>query len=144
MHLGVFPKPNELAPENSALLADWQKLLQVRDEALKSLEEARKEKLIGKALEAKVQIQANDDVAATLKNFKSSLKELLNVSQVEVKENSSNGTVQAITLPADGTKCERCWNYYADEGPDHVQPFGSWPKVCGRCAAALEQMGYDR
>jgi isoleucyl-tRNA synthetase len=144
VHLTLFPKPDEVAPPNPTLLAEWQKLFQVRDEALKALEADRKAGRIGKALEAKVEIHPTADLSATLHSFKSSLKELFNVSQVEVKENSSNGTIQAITLPADGTKCERCWNYYADDGPEHVQPFGPWPKVCGRCAVALEQMGYDR
>jgi isoleucyl-tRNA synthetase len=133
-----------VAPANPALLADWQKLLLVRDEALKALEADRKAGRIGKALEAKIEIHPTADLAAPLKHFKSSLKELFNVSQVEVKDNSSNGTIQTITVPADGTKCERCWNYYADDGPDRVQTFGSWPKVCGRCAVALEQMGYER
>ena len=144
VHLTHFPTPDEIAPASPTLIADWEKLFQVRDEALKSLEADRKAGRIGKALEAKVEIHPTADLAATLHQFKSSLKELFNVSQVEVKENSSNGTIQAITLPADGTKCERCWNYYADDGPDRVQPFGPWPKVCGRCAVALEQMGYER
>ncbi|QNI34914.1 isoleucine--tRNA ligase [Alloacidobacterium dinghuense] len=144
VHLTHFPTPDEVAPATPAILADWQKLLQVRDEALKALEADRKAGRIGKALEAKVEIHPTADLEPTLHQFKSSLKELFNVSQVEVKENTANGTIQAITLPADGTKCERCWNYYADNCPDHVQPFGPWPKVCGRCAVALEQMGYDR
>ncbi|HYK36092.1 MAG TPA: isoleucine--tRNA ligase [Alloacidobacterium sp.] len=144
VHLSHFPTPDEVAPENPSLLAEWQKLLQVRDEALKALEADRKAGKIGKALEAKVQIHPTVDLSEILHHFKSSLKELFNVSQVEVKENTANGTIQAITLPADGTKCERCWNFYADDGPDHVQHFGLWPKVCGRCAVALEQMGYER
>jgi isoleucyl-tRNA synthetase len=144
VHLTHFPTPDEVAPANPTLLTEWQKLFQVRDEALKALEADRKAGRIGKALEAKVEIHPTADLASTLHHFKSSLKELLNVSQVEVKENSLNGTIQAITLPADGSKCERCWNYYADDGPDRVQTFGVWPKVCGRCAVALEQMGYNR
>ena len=144
VHLTHFPTPDEVAPAIPALLTEWQKLLQIRDEALKALEADRKAGRIGKALEARIEIHPTADLAPTLHHFKSSLKELFNVSQVEVKENTANGTIQAITLPADGTKCERCWNYYADDGPDHVQPFGPWPKVCGRCAVALEQMGYER
>jgi isoleucyl-tRNA synthetase len=143
VHLTQFPKPDEIAPETPALLTNWQKLLLIRDEALKALEADRKAGRIGKALEARIEIHPTADLAPMLHHFKSSLKELFNVSQVEVTENTANGTIQAITLPADGTKCERCWNYYADDGPDHVQPFGPWPRVCGRCAVALEQMGYE-
>jgi isoleucyl-tRNA synthetase len=138
VHLALFPAADEIAAEDTALLADWQKLLLVRDEALKSLEEARKEKRIGKALEAKVQVEASADLAAVLNRYQSSLKELFNVSQVEVVTGAGE-TILATTLPADGTKCERCWNFMPD-----VATFGPWPKVCGRCAAALEQMGYSR
>ncbi|HEX3435544.1 MAG TPA: isoleucine--tRNA ligase [Pseudacidobacterium sp.] len=145
VHIAQFPAPDELAPASPSLLSDWEKLFAIRDEALKSLEEARKEKRIGKALEAKVQVEVNADIAAVLKAYESSLKELFNVSQVEIAANAAaNGRVNTKTLPADGTKCERCWNYYADDGPTRVQPFGPWPKVCGRCATALEQMGYKQ
>ncbi len=55
VHLAEFPVAEDLAPDSSAsLFSDWSRLLQWRSEVLKELEEARKEKLIGKALEAKV------------------------------------------------------------------------------------------
>jgi isoleucyl-tRNA synthetase len=151
VHLAMFPKPDELAPANPALVADWQKLLQVRDEVLKTLEESRKEKRIGKALEARLLVNATVEIYELLQRFKKSdLKEIFNVSQVDIGHvspafrNFGKADVDVVVSPADGTKCERCWNYYGDDGPDRVQPFGSWPKVCGRCATALEQMGYKQ
>src|SRR6202012_5513165 len=69
VHLALFPAPEEIAPDDSSLLADWQNLLLVRNEALKSLEEARKEKRIGKALEAKVQVEVVSDLAAVLNRY---------------------------------------------------------------------------
>jgi isoleucyl-tRNA synthetase len=138
VHLAKFPTPDEIAPAAPGLLTDWEKLFAVRDEALKSLEEARKEKRIGKALEAKVRITADAETTAVLKKYESSLKELFNVSQVETGKHATDA-VEATTLPADGTKCERCWNYMPD-----VAAFGPWPRVCGRCATALEQMGYKQ
>jgi isoleucyl-tRNA synthetase len=38
-------------------------------------------------------------------------------------------------LPADGLRCERCWNYRTDIGLDP-----RWPTVCGRCVEALRAM----
>jgi isoleucyl-tRNA synthetase len=139
VHLAYFPAADDLAPGAAPeLLADWAKLLQVRDESLKNLEEARKEKRIGKALEAKVRLTASGEMAALLEKYESSLKELLNVSQVEIALAADLGdTVEALTLPADGIKCERCWNYRTD-----TAPFGHWPIVCGRCAGALTAMSY--
>ncbi|HMD19414.1 MAG TPA: isoleucine--tRNA ligase [Alloacidobacterium sp.] len=145
VHLALFPKPDEISPQDVSLLKDWQKLLSVRDEVLKGLEAARKEKQIGKALEAKVDILVNAQLAISLMRYESSLKELFNVSQVRVLFHDAGEESVTVTIhSADGTKCERCWNYYADDGPTRVQPFGPWPKVCGRCATALEQMGYKQ
>ncbi len=134
VHLAEFLKPEEIAGEDKALLADWADLLRVRDEVLKSLEEARKDKRIGKALEAKVRIEADADTDALLKRYLSGLKELLNVSEVELAFGDKLGVT---TLPADGIKCERCWNYRTD-----TAPYGDWPVVCGRCREALDLMGY--
>jgi isoleucyl-tRNA synthetase len=141
VHLALFPKADEIAVKNDALLEDWNQLLRIRDEALKSLEEARKDKRIGKALEAKVRIEASNESAALLHKYATALKELFNVSAVELAS-AHTGELSAATLPADGTKCERCWNYYADDGPLHVRQYGPWANVCGRCANALDQMGY--
>jgi hypothetical protein len=46
-----------------------------------------------------------------------------------------------VVVAAEGTRCDRCWNYYADDGPQHVRDFGAWKKVCGRCAGALREIG---
>ncbi len=49
VHLAVFPKPEEVYPEEpTALLAEWKQIFSVRDAALLVLEEARQEKRIGK------------------------------------------------------------------------------------------------
>ncbi|MEO6966063.1 MAG: zinc finger domain-containing protein, partial [Acidobacteriaceae bacterium] len=140
VHLALFPRPEDLAPPSATpLLADWKQLLAVRDEVLKSLEEARKEKRIGKALEAKVRLEVPAELAPLLGKYQSSLKELLNVSQVELTpatHANGSGAVHVTTLPADGTKCERCWNYSV-----HVGESQKWPTVCERCVSALEAIG---
>jgi isoleucyl-tRNA synthetase len=136
VHIACFPKPEELAGKNTiSLLADWQQLLAVRDETLKVLEEARKDKRIGKALEASVEIAAPAELLGLLKRYEPSLKEVFNVSQVYLKEASE---LKAIALPAEGEKCDRCWNYRTD-----VSAYGAWPNVCGRCRESLKEMGIE-
>ncbi len=136
VHLELFPAPESLAATiDTKFMEDWATLLSIRDEALKSLEEARQAKLIGKALDAKLRLEVPDAVGALLDRYQKSLKELLNVSQVEVITGPS-AQVIATTLPADGTKCERCWNYSVHVGEDW-----RWPTVCERCSAALDEMG---
>jgi isoleucyl-tRNA synthetase len=159
VHLALFPKADEIAVKDDGLLRDWTSLLKIRDDVLKSLEQARQFKAIGKALEAKVSIETLENLVLLQRNH-SSLKELFNVSQVDVvpfekadytyqpNNSRSKSAIVDITEPgvsvslADGTKCERCWNYYADDGPQHVRQYGPWANVCGRCADALDHMGY--
>ena len=136
VHLELFPEPESLAATIDAeLMSDWATLLLIRDEALKSLEEARKAKQIGKALDARLVLEVPVKIGALLERYRGSLKELLNVSQVEVRTGPSPQVI-AATLPADGAKCERCWNYSVHVGEDW-----RWPTVCERCSAALDQMG---
>jgi isoleucyl-tRNA synthetase len=137
VHLELFPEPASLAPTvDATFMSDWATLLLVRDEALKSLEEARKAKQIGKALDARLVLEVSEQTGALLERYWGSLKELLNVSQVEVVSGGSSPGITATTLPALGKKCERCWNYSVRVGEDW-----RWPTVCERCSAALDQMG---
>ncbi|HEX6496042.1 MAG TPA: isoleucine--tRNA ligase [Acidobacteriaceae bacterium] len=137
VHTTLFPAADELAPAGQeALLADWAQLLSIRDVALSSLEEARKQKRIGKALEAKLILELPAGSLKTAQRYESSLKELLNVSQVKLVS-SSGDEVRATTAAADGAKCARCWNYRTDIGVD-----SRWSTVCGRCASALNEIGF--
>ncbi|WP_158750348.1 isoleucine--tRNA ligase [Acidobacterium sp. S8] len=142
VHTASFPDADAVAHRDAALLANWSRLLTIRDEVLKALEAERKAGKIGKALEAKIIVFTAASDHDLLKSLEGSLKELFNVSQVSVAE--KQGEIEVRPEPAEGTKCERCWNYYADNGPQRVQPYGPWPKVCGRCAGALEHMGYQQ
>jgi isoleucyl-tRNA synthetase len=151
VHLVPFPTSENLANNDSRLFEDWQQLLIVREHVLKNLEGKRKDKLIGKALEAKVVMVATSANLKLLHKYEAALKELLNVSQVELKTSYvdflSPDQFQVHQAPenglaffienADGIKCERCWNYRTD-----TAPYSSWPTVCGRCAEALNAMGY--
>ncbi|MGB7137534.1 MAG: isoleucine--tRNA ligase [Acidobacteriaceae bacterium] len=148
VHLALFPKAEELGADDGTVIEEWRGLFQIRDEVLKALEADRKAGKIGKALEAKVQLTAMSEDHALLVRYKEALKELLNVSQVLLESSMATNTlgkadVEVTVLPADGHKCDRCWNYYADDGPQHVRRFGAWDNVCGRCADALTQMGYS-
>lgn len=137
VHLDLFPDLAGIAPATDAGLCDeWDELLRIRTEALKSLEEARQGKTIGKALDAKLRLEAPPATAALLERNSTALREIFNVSQVEIAVSGAE-TLRAITLPADGIKCERCWNYSIRTGKDR-----RWPTVCERCSAALEEIGF--
>ncbi|RRA47180.1 isoleucine--tRNA ligase [Acidipila sp. EB88] len=132
VHLAQFAVPGTTLAEPEA----WATIFRIREDAMRSLEEARKNKRIGKGLEAHLRITVPEAEQPVLARYATSLKELFNVSQVTVIPGT---TTSVETLLADGTKCGRCWNYRTDTGD-----YGPWADVCGRCADALAAMGYSR
>ncbi|HEY1766606.1 MAG TPA: class I tRNA ligase family protein, partial [Terracidiphilus sp.] len=152
VHLAQFPKPEEIFSEDpDPPLQEWKLPLWVRDEVLRALEADRQKKLIGKSSEASVRIVADSDMRARLGRYESSLKEMLNVSQVEIVsshltmeptknrlELAREGWIDIKVSRASGHKCARCWNFMP-----HVSSYGIWADVCDRCQSALREMGID-
>jgi isoleucyl-tRNA synthetase len=133
-------------PANSVHLADWnsggitrrdteveawKNLFLLRDLALPELEKARQAKQIGKSLEAKLTVNGKGVLIEDARLNLDSLRELLNVSQVELA-NGGGETVFATVTKADGQKCERCWHWETD-----VASNAAHPTLCARCAAAV-------
>jgi isoleucyl-tRNA synthetase len=109
---------------------EWGKLHEVRSMVLKSLEEARNNKLIGGNLEARVKLSAPDPLYGLLEKHQAELRYLFIVSQVGLEPGS--GELKVEVRKADGLKCERCWNYSTRVGED-----AKFPTVCERCAPVL-------
>ena len=121
--------------ENPELADRWERLLEIRQEVSKALEEARKNKEIGHSLDARVTLAVNEKTYAFLKDYEEELSDIFIVSQVILKP--SDETPLAVEVaPAAGEKCERCWHYKADVGKDK-----DFPTVCGRCAEVLHELG---
>jgi isoleucyl-tRNA synthetase len=136
VHLALLPAPEELTagitmPQRERL-ANWDKLMVVRDQVLKPLEVARQvEKRIGKSLEALVVLTAGPDFYPLLSEYAGELPALFIVSQVEVMERSHEG-LEVEIQSALGSKCERCWKYTLDVGSDP-----EFPTICVPCADAI-------
>jgi isoleucyl-tRNA synthetase len=131
VHMSGFPRVNEAYLDND--LADkWERILQVRDQVSKALEEARIGKVIGHPLDAKVGIEASPDMMILLESLSEELKAVFIVSQVSLKKNPSIKGVEVKVEKAGGGKCERCWNYDVYVGKDK-----SHPSLCKRCLAAI-------
>ena len=79
--LTAFPEPPAHFPDE-VLLEKWDLLLKVRSEVNRSLEQARREKLIGNALEAQVTIGASGDLYDRLKAHQTELLTLTMVSDI--------------------------------------------------------------
>jgi len=109
------------------------------------LEAARRGKLIGSSLEAKVVLSATGAALEWLRKHQSELATLFIVSQVEVVSSPSpraqtislpsslGGSANAEVLPADGQKCPRCWTYAPEVGRSS--------DVCAKCVEAGRMNG---
>lgn len=123
----------------AALIAKYDAFLSLRDDVLKALEEARNEKVIGKSLNAKVDVYATEKDYALLTGLPESLAQLFIVSHVELHatdlapaEAKAYEHVKVVVAKADGETCERCWNVTTDVGVSEAHP-----TLCQRCVTVL-------
>ncbi|MGE7089989.1 isoleucine--tRNA ligase [Lysinibacillus sp. NPDC048646] len=140
VQLTDFPEVNEQANFES-LRTKWETIINVRDDILKALEEARNAKTIGKSLEAKVTVYAKEDVSALLNDANIDFAQLSIVSNLEVAPFEA-APAEALALEhasivvekATGEKCERCWSISQTVGTNAAHP-----TVCARCAEVVEK-----
>jgi isoleucyl-tRNA synthetase len=128
------------------LEARWEKLLAVRDTALRALEAARAAKAIGNSLEAAVALYAAPDLLEFLRGYAGELPTVFIVSAVDLHPwagrpadaltGAVGGQEVAVAVRrAAGRKCARCWMYRPEVGTD-----GELADVCPRCAGVLRQL----
>ncbi len=146
VHMALFPDPEPLVDAfDDARSENWERLLAVREEVLKALEQSRASKQIAAPLEARVALEAAGELGALLRKYNAVLPSLFIVSQVEVVPRLDAGSatpgiagLQIRVQKAAGQKCPRCWNYST-----HVGESTLYPTVCERCAAALSEIDRD-
>ncbi|AKG73714.1 isoleucine--tRNA ligase [Salinicoccus halodurans] len=125
VHLEYLPEEAEV---DAGLVKKWKHFMAVRDDVFKALEVARNEKVIGKSLEAKVYVTQPEGL--NFDDINGKLEQLFIVSQVEVEDMLEDGIqydhVTVKVEHAEGTRCERCWNYSTaesiNEGDDDICP----------------------
>ena len=140
VQLTDFPEVDEQA-NFADLRAKWNKIIAIRDEVLKALEEARNAKVIGKSLEAKLSVYADSDVVALLNDSNVDFAQLSIVSQFVVAGTKEQAPENALVLDktaivvekADGEKCERCWTISETVGSNEKHS-----TLCLRCAEVVE------
>ncbi|MEG0439197.1 MAG: isoleucine--tRNA ligase [Solibacillus sp.] len=135
-----FPEVDEKA-NFTELRTKWTKLIAVRNEVLKALEEARNAKTIGKSLEAKISVYADSETAELLNDAKIDFAQLSIVSQFIVAGSKEDAPANSLALEktalvvekADGEKCERCWTITETVGAVEAHA-----TLCKRCADVVE------
>ena len=125
--------PAEQGVTDPAGVRDYDALFEVRRAMLPLLEAARRDKLIGKSLEARVVLTATGETRALLTKYLASLPELFIVSQVALTETPGEkaqgvGAMKAEVLPATGHKCPRCWAFRLEVEKQ---------ELCHRCTEAV-------
>ncbi|MDP4162724.1 MAG: isoleucine--tRNA ligase [Bacillota bacterium] len=139
VQLTDLPEPKEYA--NAQILEDkWSSFMNLRDDVLKALEEARNEKVIGKSLTAKVTLFVNEKTKDLLESITENVAQLFIVSAFEVAGTYEQAPDSAIKLEtaaivvskAEGETCERCWTVTTDVG--QVEEHKT---LCPRCAEVV-------
>ncbi len=134
VHLALLPEVDE-SHLDEALAARWDRLLELRDGALKALEGARANEGLGSALNAKAIVSASDEFLSFLEPYRDDLPMLFIVSGVEVESapGGDGDTPWTVRVErAEGEKCERCWMVLPTVGVD-----ANHPTLCRRCASIL-------
>ena len=138
VHCALFPAPEELTEgmtlEQRQAARDWDNLVPVREQVLKTLDAAREDKVIGSSLEAAVSLSAGGELLSLLNRKAAELPAWFIVSQVHVKETSASELAVSVDR-ARGDKCERCWKYKEDVGSNP-----NFPTVCQDCAGVLSDL----
>src|SRR5262245_32701410 len=130
-HLSNFPNFNPYL--NQTLMKEWQRLLDVREVVNAALEQKRKDKVIGTALGAHVQVTARNGVGALLEQHRVELPMLFNVSEVSLNvEPTGDDDLHVTVERARGVKCARCWRFVPS-----IRSEPQWEGICDRCVDAL-------
>ena len=128
--------PEAKAAADEAFEAKWDRIMALRDDVKKVLEQARADKVIGSALEAGLTLYCSKEVYDFLNAIPmDELADLFIVSHVDLVEGEGGvkGLVEGLGVSAAhaaGNKCLRCWKYETTVGEDGL---------CPRCAKVLKQ-----
>lgn len=121
---------------DDAIEGKWDQVLELRDDVLKALENARNEKIIGKSLTAAIHLYPNQEVHELLSSIED-LEKLFIVSKAVLagEKGEAPDTAQSfeaisiVVEKAKGETCERCWVVSETVGQDETHQ-----TLCTSCA----------
>jgi isoleucyl-tRNA synthetase len=126
----------------------WGRVLEVRIQVSRHLEEARKAGAIGSSLDAELDLYCAPDLADALSKLEDELRFALITSYARVhplqdrpadaRDTDLTGLAVRVS-PSIHAKCVRCWHHREDVGhdPDHSE-------LCGRCVQNISGTGETR
>lgn len=134
--------PNVTEIDNAAAIEEkWDTFMEIRDDVLKALENARNEKVIGKSLTASITLYPNAKYKDLLQNIED-LQKLFIVSHLEMAGDQGNApseaqsfdTLSIVVKPAEGETCERCWVVTPTVGD-----IAEHPTLCRDCGTIVQE-----
>ena len=126
----------DLGPVDTALLAKWARIGEIRNQVNKDIEAVRAEGKLGSSLQANIALQVNAEDHALLRSLGDDLKFVFITSAITLT--SGDALATHVNVSPD-TKCERCWHYRDDVGHNAAHP-----TLCGRCTSNLYGAGEVR
>ena len=139
VQLYSFPKKTENYKKK--ILDDYALLKDLRNDVFKSIEEVRKENIIGSSQEANVYLAIKDSKLAELVDEigEEELSKIFIVSKVTIKEELEEGldlkVSKCLVKKHDGIKCDRCWNYQNNDEITEIEGV----HLCPRCLKAMKK-----
>ncbi len=139
-----MPKTNDKY-DNDALNDKYEFIKKIRADVSKALEIARKDKVIGHSLNAKVELFADGKLYDFLKECEKDLVTIFIVSDAAVTKGDCVDAyigeeaegLKVKVSQAEGEKCERCWMYSKTVGTDTEHP-----RLCKRCADVVKKIKF--
>lgn len=113
---------------NPTVLKRWERILALREQVLKKIEQKREQGTIGSSLETRVILRCKGKDYSFYKNYQNILNEVFIVSSVSIEK----GDFAVNVEEAEGKKCLRCWNRRKSVGKNP-----QYPDICERCIEAL-------
>lgn len=125
-----------LARDNAPLMAQWERIREIRAEVMRQIEVVRSAGKVGSSLAAEVDIYAQGEDYALLAQLADDLRFALLVSRATLH---SGDELRIEVTPTQAEKCDRCWHHSTDVGASEQHP-----TLCGRCVSNLEGTGEVR
>ncbi|MFC0301491.1 isoleucine--tRNA ligase [Virgibacillus soli] len=137
VQLTDIPEPRTIATFTKEDERKWNHFMLVRDDVLKALEEARNEKVIGKSLEAKIEIYPTTEETREVLQSITHMHQLFIVSKAVITDKPVGKEYRFAHIAVEkntGEKCERCWIIADTVGED-----ADHPTLCSRCAHVVKE-----
>jgi isoleucyl-tRNA synthetase len=138
VHLAEFPTIREEWLDRE-LLERYERLLALREEVNRAVEQAKVEHRIPNPQSARVRLYAGGELYTLLSHYPTDptpdnlLARLFGVSQAEVYPSEGELRIEVDTAP--GAKCARCWLVLPDVGSQ-----SDYPDLCPRCAEVVRAL----